>query len=252
MIPSQWLPAAAVLRIICHTEHAEEVHDDLRLFYHFLIAKSGAVARGFYSLADNAHPQHGFANHTRLLNIGSAGVAVIGRHLSDKQWDALVQLVALLCKHYRIEINERTVLVHSEVERVFGIPQQGASDLAGMGDTLRASVREVLFPPSPEPVVFQPLAVGRKRIVGKVENGKWWLPARQIAEACGLLFVGTQEDPYQAIFAWGSERVFVPAGKHVIYGIEYICVPLREFIEPLGKHCLYDERLKSLVLAQPD
>ncbi len=250
MIPEEWLPPVAVRRIICHSEPVLEVADDLRLCYHFLVARSGAVARGFFSLADNAHPQRGFANHTRMLNVGSAGVCVLGNEPNRQQWDSLVELVALLCKRYRIDITERTLLVHSEVERVFGIDQHGACDLQGCGDTLRAAVRETLFPPpAEEPTVFQPLLVGNRKIVGLVENGRWWIPAAQLAKACGLTFAGRDGT---AEFT-GSETQFVlPAQKHVIYGIEYICVPLREFLRQAGRHVVYDQLKKSLVLMQPD
>jgi hypothetical protein len=44
------------------------------------------------------------------------------------QWNIMARVVADLCKFYNLPVNERTVLGHGEVERVYGIPQHGKWD----------------------------------------------------------------------------------------------------------------------------
>jgi hypothetical protein len=252
MFDPSWFPQCALQRIICHSENATEIHDDFRIAYHFLIAKSGAVARGLYSLADNASPRRGYACHTSALNVGSAGVVVIGRHPSDEQWDSLVTLVARLCKHYSLNVSERTVLCHSEVERVYFVPQHGADDLQGMGDALRSCVHKVLNPHSPEPSVFQHVFVRREKMVGLVDNGAIWLPARQLAVRFSVTFNGTLQQGNVAHFVRGNEGFVLPARKVVIYGVEYICVSLRAFLSCVGWDCRYDERRNILVVSDDE
>lgn len=239
MIPPEWLPPVAVRRIIVHEERAGEIYDDLRLFYHFLIAKSGAVARGFYTIADNAAPRQGLAKHTNQLNVGSVGIVVVGKEPTPEQWQALVELVALLCQRYMLEVNERTVLTHSEVERVYGIPQEGATDLEGLGDALRQAVNEAVMKMErmeelAEPDVYQYVLVGQKRkLVGKVENGRFWLHAVPLAKASNV-----RNDP----------RKELPTRNVVIYGVAGIAVPLRDFVQKHGLPVFFDPSRKMLMM----
>jgi hypothetical protein len=252
MFAEEWFPPCAIRRIICHSEDVEEVHDDLRICYHFLITKSGAVARGLFSLVDNAAPRRGYACHTHALNIGSAGVLVVGKSPNERQWDSLINLVAHLCKRYSLSISERTVLCHSEVERVYFVPQRGADDLHGMGDALRSCVHEVLNPHPDEPSVFQQVLVRRQKMVGLVDNGAIWVPARHLANQFSASFNGTSQQDNMAHFVWGSEGFTLPARKAVIYGVEYICVSLRAFLSCVGWDCRYDERRNILVVSDDE
>lgn len=252
MFAEEWFPPCAIRRVICHSENVEEVHDDMRVCYHFLIAKSGAVARGLYSLADNAAPVRGYASHTHNLNMGSAGIVVVGKSPNDRQWDSLITLVAYLCKRYALDISERTVLCHSEVERVYFVPQHGADDLRGMGDALRSCVHEVLNPRPDEPSVFQQVLVRREKMVGLVDNGAIWVPARHLANRFSARFDGTSQQGDVAYFVRSGEGFTLPARKAVIYGVEYICVPLRAFLSRVGWGCVWDERRKMLVVGDTE
>jgi len=251
MIPEEWMPPTVVLRIICHAEAEEEVLDIHRLFYHFIISKAGGIARGFFSIEDNVAPRHGMAKHTRGLNVGSVGIACVGAsHIQERQWEALTELCARLCQRYGLDpSNERQLLCHSEVERVYGIWQGGANDLAGYGDAIRSQVREILHPPLPEPLMVQTIRVNGHSIRAVVEAGEVWIPAQKLGDALSVPFLRTVNYPtYSAEFERGEERFLLPARKIVIYGIEYICIPLRRMLERVQRHARFDERLKSFVV----
>ncbi|GIV14870.1 MAG: hypothetical protein KatS3mg022_0305 [Armatimonadota bacterium] len=224
-LPPDWFPPCAVRRVVVHSTDAVEPLDDLLPCYHFIIAKSGAVARGLFSLADSAAPQRGrgYARHTLAHNIGSAGVLVLGGAPNERQWDSLVTLCRLLCSRYRLDV--RDVLVHSEVE--------DTNDLVGWGDALRAAVANAPLPECDheEPPSYCFVCVSGARLVAKLDGGDLWLPRGQLARLVG---------------DFGE----VPTQKHVIYGVEYICTPLRHVLARLGRHVEYDGRKGALKLIE--
>lgn len=134
--------------------------------YHYCIGKDGTVYSGKFTPEDNITIVHGkYAAHTLHANTGAIGVAVLGMGGAVKspfnagnwpmlpvQIDALVTLVAQLCKKYGISVTRSTVLTHAEVQPTLGVAQKGKWDitwLPGMsepgdpidvGDVLRARV----------------------------------------------------------------------------------------------------------------
>lgn len=116
--------------------------DTDREAYHFLIEGDGGVVRGRPSIALNSgRVKSGYAAHTLNCNSGSIGVSLCcmagaqerpfnaGHYpMTRTQWEALVLVVAELCKHYRIKITPRTVLSHAEVESNLGVEQRGKWD----------------------------------------------------------------------------------------------------------------------------
>ena len=95
--------------------------------YHFLIDKNGKVYDGKYKPEDNENCSDGkYAQHTGGGNTGSIGVALCGMcGFKDKnnvgnypinkiQCETVFQLIAELCKKYKIKINSDSVMTHFE------------------------------------------------------------------------------------------------------------------------------------------
>ena len=166
-------------RIIMHwTAGGHAVSATDKRHYHFIVEGSGNVVAGNHAPEANAHiakPTDGstYAAHTRGANTGSIGVAVAAMRgaverpfnagpspITPAQVDALVTLVAGLCKQYDIPVTRQTVLTHAEVQRTLGIAQRGkwdiswlpdmtaAGDPVAVGDMLRARVQEAMRPPA--------------------------------------------------------------------------------------------------------
>jgi hypothetical protein len=128
--------------IIHWTAGAHKASSLDRAHYHILIEDDGNLVRGTHSIRDNALIRNGvYAAHTKDLNTGSIGVSVCcmggakespfragNCPMTQKQWDVMAQVVAELCDFYRIDVTERGVLGHGEVERVYRIPQDGKWD----------------------------------------------------------------------------------------------------------------------------
>lgn len=162
-----WAPACAVRRIIVHWTAGGYVPSGLdRVHYHFLIGGDCAVVRGQRSVVDNMSTTDGvYAAHTAGCNTGSVGVAVCAMRdarespfdsgpcpMTQEQWETMARLTAELCRVYRLDVTEKTVLGHGEVERLLGIKQRGKWDpmklpwipAAGsvtVGNMFRAAVR---------------------------------------------------------------------------------------------------------------
>jgi N-acetyl-anhydromuramyl-L-alanine amidase AmpD len=140
-LPALWLPdGARVERIIWHwTAGGSRASALDRLHYHLLIERDGRVVRG-------ARPIGKYLPHTRMLNTGSAGIALCGMHgatqgkdggplsfgtspLSPIQFLRLVQVSAQLMDRYHLPMQEKTALCHGDVQRVTGIQQKGKWDI---------------------------------------------------------------------------------------------------------------------------
>ncbi|BCH33111.1 hypothetical protein MesoLjLc_50410 [Mesorhizobium sp. L-8-10] len=146
MIPSDWMPDAAIARIILHwTAGSHKATDFDRKHYHVLIEGDGKPVKGFPSIAANSLPRakSGYAAHTLNCNTGSIGLsmcAMAGSNerpfkpgsypLTKSQWDAASTAAADLCKRYKISVSPKTVLSHAEVQANLGIRQRGKWDIA--------------------------------------------------------------------------------------------------------------------------
>lgn len=143
IIPENWIDDGKMKRIICHWSAGGHKASDLdRRHYHILVEDDGEVVRGFHSIAANENTGDGvYAAHTRGTNSGSIGVAVCcmagaqespfrpgQAPMTEKQWRVMAQVVAELCKAYRIPVGPTTVLGHGEVERLLGKKQNGKWD----------------------------------------------------------------------------------------------------------------------------
>lgn len=137
-----------------------------RQHYHFIVDGAGNVVPGIHKPEDNDSTSDGrYAAHTRGANTGRIGVSMAGMRgavespfeagpspLTKPQWDAMVKLVASLCKKYKIKVSPETVLTHAEVEKTLGIKQKGKWDITrlpfnktvigakAVGDLLRKEV----------------------------------------------------------------------------------------------------------------
>ena len=187
-------------RIIIHwTGGGHHPNGTDRRHYHFLLDGAGAVHPGRHAPEANARIDRPadsatYAAHTRGANTGSIGVALCAMRgaqespfdpgdqpVTPAQVDALVQLVADLCRRYRIAVTPVTVLTHAEVGANLGVRQRGKWDITWLpglaqpvdapliGDDLRRRVQAALQPPPPPraPVPLPP-------------EGGWWELIRNI------------------------------------------------------------------------
>lgn len=143
-IPSAWMPAVRMDRIVLHwTAGTHRAGTADRRHYHLIVEGDGTLVRGNRSIADNVPPLRGYAAHTRGCNSHAIGVAlacmggpevreiplVAGRWpMTAVQFRKLAPVVAQLCRRYGIPVSPKTVLWHAEVEDNLGIPQAGKWD----------------------------------------------------------------------------------------------------------------------------
>lgn len=171
MIPTDWLPAAKMDRVIVHWTAGKYTPNKVDLeHYHILISGYGTPIKGKHSIKANAAPRsRSYAAHTLGTNTGSIGISLCamegakevpfnaGKYPFTKvQWDTLVKALAQLCRHYRIPVTLKTVLTHAEVERNLGIKQRNKWDITRIpydvnswgartvGNMLRADVEMAL------------------------------------------------------------------------------------------------------------
>ena len=177
-------------RIVMHwTAGAHKANATDKRHYHFIVEGDGTIVPGNHAPEANEvirDPMNGstYAAHTRGLNTGSIGVAVAAMAgatetpfnagkapITERQQAALVGLVARLARQYGIEVSERTILTHAEVQPVLGIRQAGKWDITwlpgmdkpgdarGVGATLRLRVNAAMVAasaPAPKPVAASP------------------------------------------------------------------------------------------------
>lgn len=154
--------------------------DDLS-HYHFVVDGNGAVVNGRFPIEANRAPMgKAYAAHTLNCNSDSIGVAIAAMAgaqerpfsagaapIKQIQLDALVGLVAGLCKQYGIPITRETVLTHAEVQPTLKIKQNGKWDITWLphlsapidpieaGDMIRGRVSYAMTPrarPAPTPI----------------------------------------------------------------------------------------------------
>ncbi|HEU4752051.1 MAG TPA: N-acetylmuramoyl-L-alanine amidase [Armatimonadota bacterium] len=138
VIPEAWLPATdSVKRVIVHWTaggYNPSVLD--RAHYHVLINGRGEAVRGLWPIGRYNPP-----SHVRMLNTGSVGLAICAMAgaqnahvlgpapVTRLQWERACQAAAEILYAYGLEVSERTLLCHSEVERVYGQEQRGKWDV---------------------------------------------------------------------------------------------------------------------------
>lgn len=142
-IPNGWLSDVTMKRVICHwTAGSYDASENDLDHYHIIIDGNGTIHRGEHTIADNLSTSDGdYAAHTRGLNRYSIGVSMCcmagakespfdaGKYPMKKvQWEAMIDIVAQLCKHYAIPVTSTTVLGHGEVQKNVGVTQRGKWD----------------------------------------------------------------------------------------------------------------------------
>jgi hypothetical protein len=151
VIPHPWLTPARIERVICHWTGGAYLASALDCrHYHVVLQDDQArgigedvtAVRGLWRPAANA-PIVGtsYAAHTNRLNTGSFGLAaacMVGAvpggpygpaPLTRLLWERMAQAAAEVCHAYHLDVTERTVLFHSEVERIYDAPQRGKWDI---------------------------------------------------------------------------------------------------------------------------
>lgn len=171
-LSKDWMPSAPMKRVIIHWTGGSYTPSSLdKEHYHFLIDGNGNVHRGLHGINKNVAPlrEGDYAAHTRSANSNSIGVSLCcmagsqeapfkpGKYpLKEIQFEKLAEVVAELCKEYRIPVTPQSVLSHAEVQPTLGIKQSGKWDIAvlpfdlstkgarAVGDKLRKKVSEKL------------------------------------------------------------------------------------------------------------
>jgi len=145
VVPFDWMPQAKMARVIVHwTAGAHQPNQTDKAHYHILIDGTGKLHRGEFSIKANEAPQPGkYAAHTLNANTGSIGVSLCGMlgaqerpfepgpfPINKVQWAKLLEVLRDLCRRYGIEVDQRTVLTHAEVQANLGIAQRAKWDIA--------------------------------------------------------------------------------------------------------------------------
>ena len=142
-IPAGWLSNVDMRRVICHwTAGAYTPSENDLSHYHILIDGDGNLHRGEHTIADNEATGDGdYAAHTRGLNTRSVGVSLCcmagakespfksgSVPMKKVQWETMIEVVAELCKKYKIAVTPTTVLGHGEAQKNIGVVQNGKWD----------------------------------------------------------------------------------------------------------------------------
>lgn len=173
-LQASWKPDVPMQRVILHWTGGSYTASSLdKEHYHFVVEGDGTVLRGNHSIADNVSisgkTSDEYAAHTKGCNTGSIGVSMCamasaveapfdaGKYpLTEKQWKRAAELIADLCRTYRIPVTAKTVLTHAEVQKNLGIKQNGKWDIARLpfdesivgatacGDNLRIRVLQAM------------------------------------------------------------------------------------------------------------
>ncbi|MFL1873922.1 N-acetylmuramoyl-L-alanine amidase [Hansschlegelia beijingensis] len=117
-VPTAWMPAAKMDRIIVHWTAGNHKASALdKEHYNLLIEANGGVVRGKPSidLNDRGGAKAGYAAHTLNCNTGSIGVSLCcmagavespfkagSAPMTREQWDELPHVLAALCRRYGI------------------------------------------------------------------------------------------------------------------------------------------------------
>lgn len=196
MIPTSWLPAAAMRAIVVHwTAGTNNVTSLDKKHYHFIIDGNGNVVRGDHPVSANVKPVSGkYAAHTLNFNTGTIGISLAGMAgaiespfnagkypITKQQWETLIKCLKQLSDRYGIPVKESTILTHAEVQPNLGIAQRGKWDITrlpfdpavvghkAVGDKMRREIQGSIFVPIPTPEVVNP-ATKRMRVTANALN----------------------------------------------------------------------------------
>lgn len=170
-LPLEWLQPVKMSRVILHWSAGTNTVSDLdKEHYHIIIDGKGNVVRGDHTIADNVNTaDNDYAAHTRGCNTGSIGVSMAcmagavespfnaGKFpMTETQWNRAMEVIAHLASFYKIEVTDKTILSHAEVQKNLGIQQAGKWDVSRLpfdpktvgakacGDKMRAQVKDLL------------------------------------------------------------------------------------------------------------
>lgn len=138
VIPKLWLPpSSGVKRVVMHWTAGNYTPNWLdRAHYHFVVTGKGEILKG-------PRAPGKYLPHIRNLNTGSVGLSLCAMRNADKerkrgvysvpltevQWERACQAAADILAAYGLTLSERTLLCHSEAERVYGVTQAGKWDV---------------------------------------------------------------------------------------------------------------------------
>ena len=146
LIPKDWMPACKMERVIIHwTAGGYHASDTDKEHYHILVEgppTNYALVRGDHSIEANLSTADGsYAAHVKNMNTGSIGITACcmaeaeqggdsGPYpLTEAQWAKLAQATAELILAYDIPLTRTTVMQHGEVEKNYGVAQDGKWDI---------------------------------------------------------------------------------------------------------------------------
>ena len=180
-IPASWMPDADMRRIHVHWTAGRHKANatDLRS-YHILVEGDGKLRRGNCPISANdparRKPGEPRANHTLNANSNTIGISLCAMFnarerpfdpgpapLTEAQWQAMIQAVAILARRYAIPVTPETILTHAEVQPNLNIAQRNKWDITALpfdrgtlgaqavGDRLRREVAAALDGENPDP-----------------------------------------------------------------------------------------------------
>lgn len=144
-LPLEWLQPVKMTRIIAHwTAGGYRASTEDKAHYHFIIEGTGNVVRGDHTIADNVNTtDDDYAGHTRKCNTGAIGVSLAcmagavenpfnpGKYpMTEAQWARAMDVIAHLASFYKIQVTDKTILSHAEVQPNLGIKQAGKWDFS--------------------------------------------------------------------------------------------------------------------------
>ena len=266
-VPDAWMPPAEMRRIIVHwTAGGYQANDVDRAAYHLLVEESGRLVRGTHAISDNVSTADGdYAAHTLGCNTRSIGVSMCcmagccqtpfksGRYpLTERQWTAMLHVVAQLCRRYGIDVTPTTVLGHGEVQQHLGIRQRSKWDPmvlpfrpglapAEVGALMRECVRDLLEPPPRVTVVMSGATVPEDAAF--LQDGHVFVAADDVARILGWSAASVDDD--ESDVRTGDGRTLrVPTTRHA--GRTYLSG--RELADALERPVRWDASSRTVTI----
>lgn len=266
VIEEEWLTEANIDRVIVHWTAGNVVaSNDDKSHYHFLIEEDGTVVQGKHSPTANSNPMpspNSYAAHTLNCNTGSIGISICGMFeanekpflpgpypFNELQWNVMAKAVAQLCDRYRLEVSDKTVLGHGEVQKNLGIKQRGKWDpmvlpwdpglsYEEVGRKLRQDVKAALNAAGDYELVAMNAEVADKKIeLGAVTyDVKPWLSLSALVEALKWQVIGPEDEDGGVILRIEDNDYFVPSfiRKEAGSVAQTVYVDARELAEALN------------------
>jgi len=267
VVPEAWMPPADMRRVIVHwTAGGHRANDVDRAAYHILVEETGRLVRGTHSIADNLNTADGdYAAHTLGCNTRSIGVSMCcmadccqkpfhaGRFpMSERQWTAMLHVVAQLCRRYGIDVTPTTVLGHGEVQQNLGIKQKSKWDPmvlpfrpelapAQVGALLRECVSDLLEPPPRVAVVMNGTAIGEDTAF--LQDGHVFVAADDVQRILGWTVTSVDDDEAD-VRASGDRTLRVPTTRHA--GRTYLSG--RELADALDRPAQWDPGTRTVTI----